>query len=394
MKLTRLLMVAVLLLAGTFAYAQDAKDIVIAGQIVARVRDKGDFDSLSIRAGKVDHRISDVISDEDTQNPKLRLATDGGIPTIYVGDTKVIGVHPGDAEPQGITQRQLAAMWMKNIKLALPKATPVSRLPATPGPAPEPVVTGNPLPRVPDTDEPETPTPAPVGPSTAHAGPTPIASTDPTGDAVPTPVPSELPEPEATPRGAALLLLMDSFNSVRALTEEEYLAGRDRLAANVIANLEPFMSSARGAASASGETQPPRPITVVGPETPVTPTPVVPTPVTPTAPEVEDPPTPTIPNVPTAPATTGTTVVVPESPVDTPSGDPSYTRVPQKQHIKRKMAAAQAPYMALKAAGNPQATAVYALLKASRTAHTAGDFDLAESKVDEALRMMGVPIPD
>ena len=41
------------------------------------------------------------------------------------------------------------------------------------------------------------------------------------------------------------------------------------------------------------------------------------------------------------------------------------------------MAAAEAPFKALRAAGDPKADAVYQLLKASRGAHTAGDFDTA-----------------
>ena len=121
MRLTRVLVVMCVLLAVGLASAQEAKDIVIAGTIVARVRDRGAFESLAVRAAKVDHRISDVISNEDTQNPKVWMQVDEGVPTLYVGDTKVIGVYSGDAEPQGITARQLAGIWMKNIKTALPK---------------------------------------------------------------------------------------------------------------------------------------------------------------------------------------------------------------------------------------------------------------------------------
>jgi hypothetical protein len=76
------------------------------------------------------------------------------------------------------------------------------------------------------------------------------------------------------------------------------------------------------------------------------------------------------------------------------AGDPNTARVPQKQRIKRKFAAAQEPFWALKNAGDPKAEEVGRLLTESRTAHTDGDFDTAEAKIDEALRLMGIPIPN
>ena len=69
-------------------------------------------------------------------------------------------------------------------------------------------------------------------------------------------------------------------------------------------------------------------------------------------------------------------------------------RVPQKQRIKRKFAAAEQPFMALKNAGDPKADEVSGLLKESRGAFTNGDFDTSETKIDQALRLMGVPIPN
>jgi hypothetical protein len=69
-------------------------------------------------------------------------------------------------------------------------------------------------------------------------------------------------------------------------------------------------------------------------------------------------------------------------------------RVPQKQRIKRKFAAAEQPFMALKNAGDPKADEVSGLLKESRDAFTNGDFDTSETKIDQALRLMGVPIPN
>jgi hypothetical protein len=188
-----------------------------------------------------------------------------------------------------------------------------------------------------------------------------------------------------------MLLLLDAFNSVRALAEDEYLGGRDRLASNLLENLEPFMRTVRETGVTAGTPEPPRPpIEVVPPKPPTEtvkpPTPPSTPPKPPTPPETTGP---RVPTVPTAPATGG---VKPPTPVHA-TGDASTVRVPQKQRIKRKFEAAAQPFQALKNAGDPKADQVSQLLRESRDAHTAGDFDVSEAKVDEALRLMGVPIP-
>lgn len=401
MRYAWLLVVGCVVLGLTAAHAQDAPPVVVGNQIIARVRDKGPCDSVAQRAAKVEQRLSDVISYQDTQNPKVKVAKKGGIWHVYSGDVAVIGVYPQDTAAQNnIDAKSLAFIWMKNLKQALPKATPVSKLPATPGPKPPPAAadTG---PSVPSVPEPPPSGITPAGPATEHATTGLATATAPTGDPVPMPAEPPTPaEPGETPHGAAMLVLLEAFNNVRVLTETEYLAGRDQLAAGVLANIEPFMDQTRSTAVAGGETQPPRPIRVVTPDpggvTPPTP-PADTTP--PTDPgEVDPPPTipiiPSVPSVPSVPTGTGETTVTPAEDVDVPSGDPSYSKVPQKQRIKRKMAAAEGPFKALKAAGDPKADAVYQLLKASRTAHTGGDFDLSETSINEALTMMGVPIPD
>jgi hypothetical protein len=75
-----------------------------------------------------------------------------------------------------------------------------------------------------------------------------------------------------------------------------------------------------------------------------------------------------------------------------PSG-PSSPKVPQKQRIGRKFAAAASPYEQLKQSGGASVDQVTQLLKAARTAYAAGDFDTSEAAADQALQLMGVPIP-
>ena len=383
MRVFRAMLVVVAALVVGAVVAQESVEIVIGGQIVARVRDKGPYDSLASRAAKIDQRIDDVISYEDTQNPKVKVREVDGVHTVFCGERAVIGVYAGDAAAQSIEPKALAAIWMRQIRLALPKATPVSRLPVTPTSGETPTT---PVPRVPTASETTGAPPTGVRPaipdnepSTAHRPPTPGASTTPTGDTVPGTTTAVQPaEPSKTPRSAALLLLLDAFNSVRALTEDEYLAGRDRLASNLLGNLEPFMAEVREQGTIADTPRPPRPITVEPPTVPTVPT--IPTGPTP----------PTVPTVPTVPEVgTATTPEVP------PGVDPSRVRVPQKERIGRKFKAAEKPYAELRATGGPDLATVTQFLREARKAFfTTEDFDTAEAKVDEALTTMGVPIPD
>jgi hypothetical protein len=419
MKALRALVVLTASLVACWAWAQEPVDVVVAGRIIARIRDKGTYASLAERAAKVDQRLADVLSFENTQRPNVSAKRVGGLWHVFVGKRDVIAVFPGDAKPQRIDPRLLAGLWMRNLRTALPLATPVSKLPKRPTGV-TPVTPTPPRPKTGGVVPVPKPAPAPSGvtgvvpapsspitePSTAVAPQTPGASTTPSGEAVPAPAPKPA-EPKATPRSAALLLLLDSFNSVRALTDEEYLAGRDRVASHLLENLEPFMTEARAQGEAAGTPQPPRPITVVSPETPPLkpPTPVAPTttvtpkkPPTPTAKTPAKPPavapkvptavTPSVPSVPT----------VPRKGAKAATGKPArsgiaYARQPQKQRIGRKFAAAAGPYQQLRAGGGANADQVGALLKTARDAFAAGDFDASESSLDQALQLMGVPTP-
>ncbi|MBM3472625.1 MAG: hypothetical protein FJX75_05060 [Armatimonadetes bacterium] len=371
------------------AHAQDP--VVIGGMTVARIREKGRFESVTARVAQIDKWIADVISYEDTRNPKLSMARKDGVLHIYCKTRPVIDVYPADAKASNTDEISLAKMWLKNIREALPRSTPVSRLPARPpkpGEAPAP-----PAPRAPTgvVTPSGSVTPAGGEPVTGVSGQAPGASTQPTGEIVPKPEPAPLPTPDKTPRSSALLMVLETMNLVRTLPEAEYLEGRDRLASNLLENLEPFMAQARETGEAAGTPQPPRPTLIETPEPPKPSTPSTPPkPVTagggvPTIPRV-----PTVPTVPTTPSGGS---VKPTPTVPTAAGSDT-ARVPQKQRIKRKFAAAEQPFMALKNAGDPKADEVSQLLKDSRSAYTDGDFDTSETKIDQALRLMGVPIPN
>ena len=387
MRPIRGLVLALIPLTIGAVYAQEPIDI--GGMTVARIREKGSYDSVTARISQIDKWVADVISYEDTQNPKLSMARKNGVLRIYCAKRPVIDIYPADAAASNTTEMALAQIWLKNIKQALPRATPVSRLPARPpkpGEAPAPPTPGGAsLPAVPTGV-----TPAIGGPVTGLSAQTPGASTKPTGEIVPTTEEPPLPTPTKTPRSSALLMVLETLNVVRALPEEEYLEGRDRLASNLIENLEPFMAQARDAGEASGTPQPPRPPLVIEPVTPKPSAPPKPSPTG--AGPGNIPRVPTVPSVPSVPSTPPGAAVR-HAPAAPTTGDANTARVPQKQRLKRKFAAAEQPFLALKNAGDPKAEDAAQLLKESRDAYTDGDFDTSETKIDEALRLMGVAIP-
>lgn len=163
------------------------------------------------------------------------------------------------------------------------------------------------------------------------------------------------PQAEAVPQDAVRLVL-DAFFVIRMLDEKDYEARKAEVAANLVTNLRPFLV--------------PRP-------TPAAPAPVA-----------AKPPTPARAAVPPRPAS---------APVSTPAtakpqsaAAAAYAKVPQKTRIRAKFAAAEAPYKALVQTDPGQAEVVAELLKAARSAFAKGEFDVSESYVDHALRLMGV----
>lgn len=337
--------------------AQQSENVNIANGVVARIRTPGPYANLKERAAAIDKAIAEIISTQDTQNPQVSLKEVDGVWHVFVGPVKVIGVYPAEAEANGIGARQLAAMWANNIRERLPLTTPVSRMPA-----------GATLPREFTTTSPPEPTE------------TTLAETE---EETPAPVTEETAIPEP-PRSAPLLLIVDAFNVVRFLSEEDYLLKREEVAVNLMKNLRPFMAL---------------------PEVAEAPTP--------TAPELPAPLTgrptvgpPTLGPAPTeAPAEVPVEVTAEFIPVPgisategVPAGhedDPAYAKVPQKHRIRAKFKYAAKPYQQLAAEDTQSAQAIGELLKAARTALTAGNFDDCERYLDHALRLLGaVPLPE
>ena len=337
-----------LLLAALPTLAEDYEDVVLAGAVVARLRDPGKFASLADRAAKADQALIEVLSTQDTMHPNVQVKQESGMWTVSSGPIRVLTVLPKDATGAGLAARALADTWAQNLRDLLPKATPPSRMGAA---------------------APRAATPPPAGstpPVTTPVPPRPAATTLPALPVTTGPAP--------TTRSAALLLLLDAFNAARGMPEEEYLAQRDKLAGDLLTKLATFLAGQGGAALVL-------PPAVV--ETPPTTSTTLPPPVT-TSPATEVPPA-TVPL--TTPATT--TAVPTLAAVPAPVVPAEWKSLPARDRVTKKFALIQEPYGALKTADSARYTQVGELLRGARTAKAAFKWDEAESYLDGALTLLG-----
>ena len=367
------ILLAVLVAGVTSAFAQQGEAIVVAGKIVARVRDKGPYESVAQRAAAVHKQIAECISKKEVGEPRMALKQENGLWTIHCATTRLISVYPSEAKANGLAERELAAIWLRNFERELPNAEPVVDRVKRLGDA----AWEKPLPK-----------PAPGGSTPPTTSMTEVSAATTAGSGPTTPGGTMGPAP--TGRSTAVLAVLDAFSMVRALSDPEFDRARDELAENLITRLVPYISSATrvgvapptiGGAGTSAATPgrapilvqpaqaPPMPVEPVGvaplPVGPgvTTPTPVTPTPVTPT--------------------------VKPVTP--TPAGA-AESRVPQKERIRRKWRALEQPLRTMQELGDPRADKLNDLLSIVRRDFYAGEFDSAEAAVDAALELAGITV--
>jgi hypothetical protein len=390
-----LVAVGLLTLTGTLqAFAQGSETVVIASKPVARIRDKGPYDSVAERAASIDKAICEVISTQDTQHPKVSAKQSGGVWYVYSGAIKVMGVYAGDAKPNGVSVRDLAIQWANNVRQQLPRATPCSKLPRSAFlPKPGQVV----KPLVPTTTAVNKPVePAATGgeptaaavPDGAGAAAAPVATVPPATTAAPagatvadnntTPAPATAAvaatPTAALPRSASVLLILDAFNVVRNLSQEDYVGKRDEVASNLLANLASFVGEAQPGGSnppalptstasvaASGTTSGP---TAVAHKPKPAPKPI-------TKPTV-------IASKPPKPGTSSPDVA-----------GAAGSKVAQKNRIKAKFAQCETPFEAMRASDPATADQIGEILKAARSAFAGKNYDASEEYVDHALKLLG-----
>ena len=340
--------------------AEEPESVYVAKTKVITIRDKGTFNSTRERAIAIEKAICEVMSKQDTQHPKVTVKQSGGVWGVYCADIRVATVTKAEADANGVPEKSLAAMWAKNLRENLPKATPCSKMPASsfqPKPGED---TGTP-----PVTTPVKPKPKPEVTETPVAPVVPVAPVEPVTPVVAGP-------PVVAALGAPLLLVRDAFEIARSLPEEEYTAKRDEMANHLIADLTPFITGRVANAATVGP--PVKPVTPVVEPTAVTPKPEPVTP-KPVKPHVLLP----------APKPAPDLTLPEEKP-----GATANEKVPQKARIREKLAKARDPYLALKKEDPQAAKPVDGLLAACRNAFALGNFDQSEQYVDSALALLGV----
>lgn len=114
------------------AAASNSGEIVIANQVVLRVRVAPPEMTVGERTLIVERRVVDIISYEKLSPPDVKVKGNPNWPAIYVGNHMLITVTPADAQANGTTQMDLANKWAENVRRQLPKAEPLGhRVPVT-----------------------------------------------------------------------------------------------------------------------------------------------------------------------------------------------------------------------------------------------------------------------
>lgn len=379
------LLVSVLLLSVALPLlAQETADIAVGGGLVARLRDRGTFPGVRERAAVVDKSICDIVSTKDTLHPQVSLKQKGSQWTVYAWDVAVLSVYPAEAKANGMTEKQMGAMWAANLKAQLPKATPCSKLP--------PEMLGyKPAPKASSTTT-VTAKPTAAKPPVKTVAVKPVvavklATTKPVAKPVAKPVTKVVSpvasHPVSTMTGnesGALLLIVDALRTSREMNDQDWAARKESLAKGLYGDLSYYVTG-KG----------------VAPKLPTTtPVKVTATVVKPVAKPLSKPVTTVVKPVVAVkkPATKPVvTVVKPLSKPTTAVKAPdvaSMVKVPQKNRIRAKFAAAKGPFDKLQASDPEAAAQVATMLTASRQAFAWGNFDESEKQADAALAALGV----
>ncbi|MGE5531384.1 MAG: hypothetical protein ACM3VW_04615 [Bacteroidota bacterium] len=379
------LLVSVLLLAMALPLlAQETADIAIGGGLVARLRDAGSFATVRERAANVDQKLNNVVSNKDTQHPLVLAKLNGKLWTVYAWDIAVVSVMPAEAKANGMTEKALAERWAKSLETLLPKATPCSKLP------PEQLgykANGKTVAAKP----------------TAAQPPVKVASTKPIAMPVAKPAAAKPAtavvaqnRPVSTMTGGesgAMLLIVDALGTGRDMNDQDWAAQKESLAKNLYNDLSYYLTG-KGTTPKLTVTAPVKPVAKPVAAKPVTvvtkpaakPVTVVakPTAAKPAAKPVAA-------TKPAAKPVAATTKPVAKPVVAAVKpADASMVKVPQKNRIRAKFAAAKAPYDKIAASDPALAGQVSDMLAASRSAFAYGKFDESEKQVDAALAALGV----
>lgn len=399
---------AALLLCVGLSMAQDSADIVVGGEVVARVREQGPYPSVEARAAAVDEAINQVLA--GCPNPatlEVTLEQIDGLWTVLIAGQKIVSIYPAEAEANGMAPEVLGAIWVRRFKDALPGATTTTVTeiggPAAPGPVGTTVIEEPTAPTTAPAPAPApAPTPAPAAAPPAHTvspleEPTTGAATNvgpPVVEVIELPMDESRPETLVSGQGARLLIV-EAMNQARDLSEDDYLVRREAMAEDLFDRIVQVLTGgkAHGTLSAPGTPPtPPAPPLTVAP-TPTATATTAPPPVSTTGGAVSS----------TGSGTPTTTTSAPPAggyalsaagrakiEAAIPAGDPSYANVVEKVVVKAKFKAASDAYAAARTGDPMTAAQAKEILTAARRAMTEGDYAASEGYLDSALRLLGV----
>lgn len=387
-----------LLLCVGFSMAQETADIVVGGEVVARVREKGPYPSVEARAAAVDDAINDVLAGcPDPAALEVTLEQIDGLWTVLIAGKKIVSVYPAEAEANGMAPEVLGAIWVRRFRDALPRATTATVTeisgPTTPGP----------VDAAPIEEEPVAATTPPAAPAPEHTlspleEPTTGAATNvgpPVVEVIELPMDESRPETLVSGQ-AARLLILQAMNQARDLSEDDYLARREAMAEELFDDIVQVLTGGKAHGTLSPPETPPSPPTV--PPLPSAPTATA---STTTAPPPASTTAGTVTSAGTGASSTTTPATAPEGyalsaagrakiEAAIPAGDPSYANVVAKVVVKAKFKAAGDAYAQAHAGDPTTAAQAGELLTAARRAMTEGDYATSEGYLDAALRLLGV----
>ncbi|MFQ6099496.1 MAG: hypothetical protein ACE5O2_17320, partial [Armatimonadota bacterium] len=90
-------------------------DIIIANEVVLRIRAPSAQHTVRERAEIVTRRLVDILSYENTLDPDVRVVTKGRGAAIYVGSRLLVTVQRADAKANKTSAEALARVWAENV---------------------------------------------------------------------------------------------------------------------------------------------------------------------------------------------------------------------------------------------------------------------------------------
>ncbi len=110
-------------------YVADEVEIGVGGVKMFRIRASAVGYSPAERARIVDARLVHALSYGSLDPADVQVASVRGLPTVYVGNIRIVSVYPSDAEAAGgICSQKLAGVWASSLACCLRSLAPYARV--------------------------------------------------------------------------------------------------------------------------------------------------------------------------------------------------------------------------------------------------------------------------